>query len=1022
VRSLIVGLGVVLALCVRLQADADVPAFRFDFWTTANGLPSNTISALRHTRDGYLWLATDHGLARFDGMRFTTFSKSETAGIVGSRFLTLWESNAGDLWAGTIDGGVSRYRDGRFTTFTTKDGLTRDLVRRVDEDASGAIWTYHDIGVSTWRDGRWRADALPAPPIPGCQTAPSFTSVVGDRLGYWCWNDTGWARFAYGRWSALPLPPGITNPRALKVGWMVEDAQRRIWFNLLDRPGESYSVSNDRLTVFRGLAPDHRVFYQDQRGTRWTNNSAGQAFLWKDGVSTVLPELHLKFSPVAIEDREGTLWIGTYSHGLVRGRLQVLEMHRHPGGAEANFVYPILQDRTGDVWVSSGFQGLTRLRQGRFEALTIDGRPQTSEISSLFEDTDGTIWVGLFRKGVARVVDGRLRTERDLSAQINGRVDVIHRDRTGTLWLGGNAGLHQWRDGRLTRFTSKEGLAFDHVKAMHEDASGALWIGGYGGVSRWKDGAFHSLTRADGLSSDRVITLQSDERGVIWIGTHDGGLNRLERGRLTRYTLKDGLYDDIVTQILADSRGFLWIGGPRGISRVSRAELDAFAEGRTASISSTPFGPIDPRRPFECNGGFQPSGFRAHDGTLWLATSDGVAVIDPAIVPLNPTRPPLVIESCLLDRESVDCRGGLRIEPHREVVEIAYTGLSFVSPEQMRFRYKLQGLDRDWVEAGDRRTAYYSHLPPGHYTFTVIGANSDGLWNQTGASLAITVIPPFWWTWWFTGLVGLSVFGLAAGGVWGVWTYRVAQLRRASELREAFTRQLITSQEAERARIAGELHDSLGQHLVIIRNWSHLGAQHLDPQAPAREELDLITATASQAIAEVREIAYNLGPYHLERLGLAGTLGDMIRRVAGASSISVTTDLDGYDGALSRDAEMNLYRIAQEALNNVMKHAQATTLQVALKQEGATVRLTIADNGVGFVPDAAAGTRHNAGTGFGLTSIGERVRLLHGALSVRSTPGRGTTVEVVLESAQPDLRPHSRRPPYEQDQQQRPIA
>ena len=405
-------------------------------------------------------------------------------------------------------------------------------------------------------------------------------------------------------------------------------------------------------------------------------------------------------------------------------------MHRHPEGVEANFIYPILQDRAGDVWISSGFRGLTRRRNGRFETLMIDGRPQTSEISSLFEDTDGTLWVGLFRKGVARVVDGRLRTEPGLSAQIDGRVDVIHRDRAGTLWFGGTTGLHQWRDGRLTRFTSKQGLAFDHAKAIYEDAAGTLWIGGYGGISRWQNGAFHSLTRADGLSSERVITLQGDERGVLWIGTYDGGLNRLEGGRFTRYSRKDGLYDDIVTQILPDSRGFFWIGGGRGIFRVRRAELDAFAEGRSASITSTPFGPTDPRRPFESTGGFQPAGFRARDGMLWFPTSDGVAVVNPTLVPVNETPPPMVIESCLVDRELVECRDGLRIEPHQEVVEIAYTGLSFISPAQMRFRYKMQGLDRDWVEAGDRRTAYYSHLPPGHYTFTVMGANSDGIWNH----------------------------------------------------------------------------------------------------------------------------------------------------------------------------------------------------------------------------------------------------------------------------------------------------
>ena len=930
-RYWVAGIGVPLAFS-PLQAASGLPSFRLDSLTTADGLPSNTISVASDTR---FVAGNPQGLARFDGIRFTVFSKGDTAGIAGSRFMALWESSAGDLWAGTVDAGVSRYRDGRFTAFTTKDGLMSTVVRRIDEDAAGAIWAYHDSGASTWRDGRWQSAALPAPPIGACTIAPSFMSINEDTLGHWCWNDTGWARFSYGRWSELPLPPGITNPRALKVGWIVEDVQRRIWFNLLDRPGESYRISEGRLTVLRGLAPDQRVFYQDRRGLLWTNNGVGGAFVWKDGVSTLLAGLRLTFSPVAVEDREGNVWIGTQSQGLVRGRLQVLEMHRHPAGAEANFIYPALQDRAGDIWVSSGFRGLTRLRAGRFETLTIDGRPQTSEISSLFEDADGTLWVGLYRNGLARVVDGRLRTEADLSRQIDGRVDVIHRDRGGTLWFGGTTGLYRWRDGRLTRFTSKDGLAFDHVKAIHEDANGALWFGGYGGLSWWKDGAFHSLTRADGLSSDRVITLQGDERGVIWIGTYDGGLNRLEHGRLTRYRRKDGLYDDMVTQILPDSRGFFWIGGGRGIFRVKRSELDGFAEGRSASITSTPFGSTDPRRPFDCNGGFQPAGFRAGDGTLWFPTSDGLAVINPALVPVNETPPPLVIESCLLDRESVDCRNGLRIEPRQEVVEIAYAGLSLSSPEQMRFRYKMLSLDRDWVEAGDRRTAYYSHLPPGRYTFTVTGANSDGIWNQTGASLAITVVPPFWRTWWFTGLAGLIVIAVAGGLVWGVWTYRVAQLRRTGQLQEAFARQLITSQEAERARIAGELHDSLGQHLVIIRNWSHLGARQLDPQAPAREELDLITTTASQAIAEVRKIAYNLGPYHLERVGLAGALDDMIRRVAEASSIGVTTELDQCDGVLSRDTEMNLVARAGSAQQR-HEACAGDDAHVALKQEGAS--------------------------------------------------------------------------------------
>jgi len=310
----------------------------------------------------------------------------------------------------------------------------------------------------------------------------------------------------------------------------------------------------------------------------------------------------------------------------------------------------------------------------------------------------------------------------------------------------------------------------------------------------------------------------------------------------------------------------------------------------------------------------------------------------------------------------------------------------------MRFRYKLQGLDRDWVEAGTRRTAYYPYLPPGSYTFTVIAANSDGIWNTNGASLQITVVPPFWRSWWFLSLVTLAAASLIAVA----WKYRVAKLRRIDAAHQAFARQLIASQENERKRIAGELHDSLGQSLVIIRNWALLGAGQLEPDSPAREELDEINGAASRAINEVREIAYNLGPYHLERLGLANSIQDMVRRVAQISGVNIATELDPLDGALTREAEMSLYRITQEALNNVVKHSHATEARVTLKREAARIRLTISDNGKGFNSQTDLSPDNNGQTGFGLSGIAERARLLKGELAIRSAPGQETTIEVVV--------------------------
>ncbi|MDQ3686893.1 MAG: histidine kinase, partial [Acidobacteriota bacterium] len=412
---------------------------------------------------------------------------------------------------------------------------------------------------------------------------------------------------------------------------------------------------------------------------------------------------------------------------------------------------------------------------------------------------------------------------------------------------------------------------------------------------------------------------------------------------------------------------------------------------------STAFGKSDGMRNTEANGGRQPAGIRARDGKLWFPTQDGVAIFDPEAVGFNPLPPPVVIESVKIDNilsapptpvDSAD----ITINPDQRNFEIQYTALSFIKPEQIRFRYRMEGLDADWTEAGRRRTAYFTHLPPGEYTFRVLAANSDGSWNERGASVKIVVLPPFYRTWWFIALTTLAISAAATLA----YRRRISQLEQRRVAQQNFSRQLIASQEQERKRIAVELHDSLGQSLVIIRNWALLGAGQLDAEAPAKEELDEISTTASRAINEVREIAYNLGPYHLDRLGLANTVKDMVGRVAQASKIRFTTDLEQLDGALSREVEMNLYRIAQEAINNLVKHSGATEAKVEIRREADAVKLMISDNGKGFDPQAAVTSADKAG--FGLTGMAERVRLLDGAWAVHSAPGRGTTIVVTVVS------------------------
>ena len=413
--------------------------------------------------------------------------------------------------------------------------------------------------------------------------------------------------------------------------------------------------------------------------------------------------------------------------------------------------------------------------------------------------------------------------------------------------------------------------------------------------------------------------------------------------------------------------------------------------------TSIAFGKSDGMNSVECNGGRWPAGIKAHDGKLWFPTMGGVVVIDPATVKANTQPPPVIIEEVKIDNQSVVVEllqaaiqtpnSAIQIRPGQENFEIQYTALSFINSDNIRFKYKLEGLDQAWNEAGTRRTAYFSHVAPGNYTFKVIAANSDGLWNTVGQGLRIRIRPPFYRTWWFLTLAALVV----SGAVFGIFKYRVSQLEQRQAAQQAFARQLIESQEGERKRIAVELHDRLGQSLVLIRNWALLGISQLGEQAPAKEELDEITNTAAQALNEVREIAYNLGPYHL-RLGLAGTIRDMVNRVAQASQIAFTTDLASLSGLLAREDEMHLYRITQEALNNLVKHSGASAAQITLQHAAHEVKLMIHDNGRGFDPltPVSQGKRG----GFGLHGIDERVRLLGGVWTIQSVPGQGTTIKV----------------------------
>lgn len=974
------GLWLIFLLYFAPDAAAQV---QFDTWTTENGLPQNSINDILQTRDGYLWLATNGGLVRFDGTRFVVFDRS-TEGIRSQRVRRLLEDSKGALWVGTEDGMLIRYRDGKFKTYTAVDGLPQAQAARIEEDDEGNLWItwFAAIVATTKFDGERFVNYKPEYFGRGLSGDPE--------IGYpwWSQDSVGLHCLVKGRVRTYSFQRGLPKAQVIRVS---ADFHGNLWIQTRGAGVVKATDEKFKLYTMREGLPGNDVegwFLEDRKGYLWFlaygGAIGGNLYRIRDGRNELLAKSALGWF---YEDHEGAIWIATVM-GLHRARDPAITLLTQRDGLSHNWVYPILQGKGKEVWIGNG--GINRYENGRITQYhTSEGLP-SDIIRCIYQDGSGRLWVGT-SAGVCYFKNGRFRSYADEYGFLKREVFAIHEDRAGNLWFATGKGLLKLKDGRFTEYTSKDGLSHNRISALFEDRAGSLWVGAYHGLTRLKDGAFTAFTEREGFIGNHVRAIYEDGDGILWIGTYDGGLYRLKDERLTRYTRKEGLYDNGVFQILEDDAGNLWMGCNRGIYRVSRQELNNFADGRTRSITSVVYGTKDGLSTLECNGGPQPSGLKTEDGRLWFPTMGGVAIVNPKAIRINTAPPPVIIEEFRLGDDAVDFLSGVEIPYDRNSFEIRYTAPSFVKPEQVRFRYKLEGLDQDWIEAGHRRTASFYRIPSGEYRFVVIAANSDGIWNTEGKSVEIVINGPFWRRWWFITIVSLALASI----IFWLYQRRVGHLREKHAMQQAFSQQLIESQEGERKRIASEIHDSLGQYLLVVKNSALLGIRMAGDGSPIHEQFDEISTRASQALEEARRIAHHLRPSNLDELGLKDALEFLIETVAGSSEIRFSAEIDPVDGVFSKEAEMSLYRIAQEGVSNILKHSGATEATLALKFDGRQARLVIKDNGKGFISDPGepAASRRRS---FGLAGISERARMLGSKEVIQSVPGQGTTITVTL--------------------------
>ena len=976
-------------LIILVHASPSSAQYRFDRWTTENGLPQNSVNSIVQTRDGYLWLATFGGLVRFDGARFTIFNSTNTPQLKSDRITALMEDRDGSLWIGTESGEIARYRRGDFSGWpglggtilsfyqersgtiwglrmsarpirfapehynqaaivTATQGLAGERMYSLREDRAGRLWATTRQGLTVWRDGAFRSDhgikALPEGGLPLITTTSdnSFWVVEGKGLG------------------------------------RVVDEQFEL---LVETP--------------HGMGVPPPSFLETKRGEVWFGYREDQ--LWRGSRDGKFSKVKLWDAPsnsihAMLEDTEGNLWIGSQGGGLIRLRPHRVTTLAQANGLLDDEILGITQDLGNDVWVLTR-TGLNLVANGHsngWEMAEMKLSFGFSGPATLYPDQAGTLWLG-GDGGLARVADRSMEAKK-----LNGVTDAvvaILKGRRGEMWLGtAGKGLARYEGEQVTRvYTRADGLVSDQITVLREDRAGTLWIGTRQGLSQFKDGRFINHTDATGLSNGSVRDVYEDQNGALWIGTYGGGLNRLKDGRLTPITTKHGLFDDVVSRILVDDRDRFWMLGNRGIFYVSRQQLNDVADGRSRVVTCGSYGVADGMLSNEGNGLSQPAGWRMRDGRLWFSTIKGVAIVDPREVGTNP--PPVVIESAVLAGASIPVRDAIELAPGQQNLELHFTALHFGKPEQVRFKYRLEGLDSDWTEVGTRRVANFPHLPPGTFTFHVTAASPDGVWNDQISSILITVRPRFYQTWWFRILVGAGIIGVLLLG----FKLRVNQAEQARAQQEEFSRRLIESQEQERKRIAAEMHDSLGQNLLVIKNRAAI-AKVVSKDLPAAfEQLDQIADSTMRAIQEVRQISYNLRPHHLDSVGLARSIEEMIRRVSEASGIDIVCEIESLDGALPKDAEINFYRIVQEGVSNVVKHAGATRAGVEIERRPGKLLLSIKDNGHGFnVHDTIERS------GFGLAGIAERVRIFGGSHHVTSEPGKGTTVSVELPLSTPE--------------------
>ncbi len=1031
---------ILIILLHLVRAFSQIDEMKFDYLSVNDGLSQSTVNAILQDRYGYMWFGTQDGLNRFDGYNFVIFRNDidDTTTISDNWIWCIFEDHLGEMWVGTYHGGLNRFdrNKNKFIRYnyqrTDSNSLSANNVSCIAEDKLGTIW------VGTWGRGLNRFDRGSDKFVRIGTDSLSFDGLSNQNIRCMIFDRNGllWI----GTWDGL----NVYNPHTNQMKHYKHDpynsksiSGNRIVGIFEDRTGNIWiSTFGEGLNKFDPYKNEFiKYIHNEKNVASISSNQVGHIAEDNDGNLLIatrgsglnkfdfatekfitfqrgkhnLTNLRENFVYTVYRDQQGGVWMGTSGGGVgyhnpSRYKFTHLKYEiNNPNSLNNPMVRAVCEDKNGDIWIGTDGGGINLYKRKNksyvFYKQTVGDENSLSDnnVMAIIEDSRRNIWIGTDGGGldlydpVNNCFIHHRNDPKNTKTISSNSVVTIHAGKNGNLWIGtAGGGLNLYESDK--NMFSKYQLSGSYIWSIGEDRQGNIWVGTWGaGLNRFNPETKtnkiyqHDPANHKTIGNNTVLSIFEDSNRNIWIGTNGGGLNRFdsETETFTHFTEKDGLPNNVVYGILEDADGNLWLSTNKGLSCFNPDTLTFKNYDVHDGLQSDEFN----------HGAY----LKCKSSEFYFGGINGISSFYPERISFNANIPQIVITSFKVFDEQVRLNEALetvteiRLSYAQNFFSFEFAALDYTIPGKNEHVYMLEGYDNDWVHARTRRYAAYTNLNGGEYVFRIKASNSDGVWNTEGRSVKIIITPPYWETWWARIIIAVFIIG----SVYTLLQFRLAKLKKEKYSQQELSKRFIEFQEQERQRIAGELHDSLGQNLLIIKNALHQCEGQLDVQNPIMEELREISELAQESIDEVREISYDLHPHTLDRLGLQKGIQSSINKFVQVTPINILQDIDEINNLFTSIEEIHIFRIIQEALNNVVKHSDATECKVTVKKQDSRLNLKVVDNGKGFDVVQSSLSRESFKS-FGISNISERVKILNGELIIQSSPGNGTAITITI--------------------------